>query len=257
MCLVMRKFDFRLRFNLPESYRIASDAEELELLVTPAGQKIYLKSAASGTAIQEHARAAVRGGPFESEQEARDAAERSKRALLFWAIEQRSGIDFGDGRQRGIATNEGLRMLQEQHGMPFRNDVHGVDVFEPLEKLAFVYSGLAAQVGKYPPNLVSTFGREYSNKRHATDKQILACEVYASSFFDIGQRSRFITLVTAVEALLEPSKRPDSAQSLVNDLVVKTQEAVVDEATKASVKGSLEWLRYESISQAGRALGRL
>jgi hypothetical protein len=254
MCQVMQKFDFRLRFNLPESYRIASDVEELELLVTHSGQKIYLHSAVAGTAIKEHTRAAVRGGPFESEQEARNAAERSKRSLLFWAIEQRAGIDFGDGRQRSIATNEDLRMLEEQHRVPFRNDALGIDVFEPLEKLRFVHCSVTAEVEKYPPNLVSAFTREYSNKKHATEKQILACEIYASSFFDIGQRSRFITLVTAVEALLEPAKRPDSVQSLVDELAAKTQEADVDQATKTSIGGSLQKLRYESIGQAGRAL---
>lgn len=250
----MQKFDFRLRFNLPESYRIGSDAEELELLVTPTGQRIFLRSAVTGTPIKEHGRAVVRGGPFESEQQARDAAERSKRALLFWAIEQRAGIDFGDGKQRGIATNEGLRMLESQHGAPFRNDVHGIDVFESLEKVRFVYVNATAQVGKYPPNLASTFVREYSDRRNATEKQVLACEIYASSFFDIGQRSRFISLVTAVEALLEPARRPGPVQSLVDKLVVTTREAPVDEATKASVRGSLEWLRHESISQAARVL---
>lgn len=250
----MPQFDFRLRFNLPESYRIASDAEELELLVTPAGQRIYLKSGATNTAIKEHARAAVRGGSFESEQEARNAAQRSKRALLFWAVEQRAGIDFGDGRQRSIATNAGLRMLEEQHGVPFRNDVHGIDVFEPLENLRFVHSAATAQVGKYPPNLVSTFIREYPNEVHVSEKQILACEIYASSFCDISQRSRFITLVTAVEALLEPARRSDPVQSLVDELLAKTRESAIDETIKASISGSLELLRYESISQAGRAL---
>jgi hypothetical protein len=250
----MPKFDFRLRFNLPESYRIASDAEELDLIVDSIGHRIYLKSGATNTPIKDHARAAVRGGPFESEQEAYDAAERSKRALLFWAVGQRTGIDFGDGRQRSIATHAGLRMLEEQYGVPFRNDKHGIDVFEPLEKLSFVHSVATARVGKYPPNLVSTFIREYPNKVHVSEKQMLACEIYASSFFDISQRSRFITLITAVEALLEPARRSDPAQSLVDELFAKTEAGAVDEATRASIKGSLEWLRSESISQAGRAL---
>ncbi len=250
----MQKFDFRLRFNLPESYRIASDAQELELLATPSGQRIYLKSAATGSAIKDHARAAVVGGSFGSEMEAREAAESSKRALLCWAIEQRAGIDFGDGIQRSIATNEGLRMLEEQHGVPFRTDVHGIDVFEPKDNLRFVYSSAAAQVGKFPPNLVSAFGREYSNKRRATEKQVLACEIYAGSFFDISQRSRFIALVTAVEALLEPATRSNSVQSLVDELMAKTQEAAVCEATKVSIRSSLAWLRRESIGQSGRSL---
>ncbi len=250
----MKGFDFRLRFNLSELDRINSDAEELELLVTPSGQRIFLKSGATGTAIKDQARVAVRGGTFVSEQAARDAAGRSKRALLFWAIEQRAGIDFGDGKQRGIATNAGLRMLEEQYKAPFRNDVHGIDVFEHLEGLRFVHVSAKAQVGRHPSNLVTTFAEEYPKGACATEKQLLACEIYSSSFFDISQRSRFITLVTAVEAMLDLAKRADSAQLLVDELKAKTQKSDVDAQTQKSLLGSLEWLRYESIRQAGRAL---
>jgi hypothetical protein len=250
----MSQFDFRLRFNLPESHRIDSDAEELELLSSGSGQTIYLKGGRGGGPIRDQTRAAVRGGPFESEQDARNAAERSKRALLFWAIEQRAGIDFGDGRQRGIATDLGLQMLEQQIGVPVRNDIHGVDIFEHSQDVRFVHISATARVGVYPPNFAAIFEREYSKDRHASPKQVLACEIYASSFFDISQRSRFITLVTAVESLLELAERPDSAQSLVDELEIKTEQAGIDNATKASIKGSLQWLRRESISQAGRNL---
>ncbi len=250
----MPTFDFRLRFNLPETYRIDSDAEEFELIITPSGQKLSLRTGATGSAIKEHSRAVVCGGPFPSEREAQSAAEWSKRALLIWAVEQRAGIDFGDGRQRSIVTNEGLCMFQEQHGVPFRNDLHGIDVFEHMEQLRFVHVSASPKVGKYPPNVVDTFSREYGGNSPLTDKQVLACEIYASSFFDISHRSRFIALMTAVEALLEPAKRPGSVQELVKHLESVIKEAPVDDRTKASIRGCLQWLRYESISQSGRAL---
>jgi len=246
--------DFRLRFNLAESHRIGSDAEIIELMDTPSGQALYLTSGGRGTPIKEHARAAIRGGPFNSEQDAREAAERAGKALLFWAVEQRVGIDFGDGIQRGIATNESLKLLEQQHGVPIRNDVHGIDVFEPLTGLSFVHTSVKAQVGKNVETLVSTFCREFMLGRRVTEKQVLASEIYANSFFDISQRSRFITLVTAVEALLELAERPDSTQSLVTNFIAQTQSAPIDQVTKNSIRGSLEWLRKESISQAGRNL---
>ena len=254
----MPLYDFRLRFNFPEAYRINSDVEEIELLVLPLGERIRMRSGAIGTPIKDHAQVAVLGGPFASEDQARDAAEKTKRALLYWAIEQRLGIDFGDRKQRSMATNAYLAMLEKQHGHPFRNDIHGIDVYEHVEKLKFVSVNGKATVGKYPPRLIDTFQREYLSSRQLTEKQVLASEIYASSFFDISARSRFITLVTAVEALLERPKRSDVVEELVVEFKAKTQLSNIDEQAKKSIIGSLEDLKRESITQAGRTLaGRL
>ncbi len=224
----------------------------------PHGERIRLRSGASGTPIKDHNRAAVLGGPFASEDQARDAAEKSKRALLYWAIEQRLGIDFGDGKQRSGLTKAGLAMLQKQHGRTVRNDIHGIDVYEHVEKLMFVNVHAKETVGKYPPRLIDTFQREYSNSRQLTEKQVLASEIYASSSFDVSSRSRFITLVTAVEALLEPLRRSDEVEELVEDFIAKTQTSTLDQQTKNSIIGSLGLLKHQSISQAGRTLaGRL
>ena len=250
----MPLYDFRLRFNFPGAYRINSDVDEIELLVLPHGERIRLRSDAIGKPIKDYDRAAVCGGSFASEDQARDAAEKSKRALLCWAIEQRLGIDFGDGKQRSIVTNQGLAMLQKKYGCPVRNDIHGIDVYEHVEKLKFVSVSGKATVGKHSLRLIDTFQREYLSSRQLTEKEVLASEIYASSFFDVSSRSRFITLVTAVEALLEPLKRSDKVEALVEELKATTQKSKIDEPTRESMIGSLERLRHQSIRQAGRTL---
>jgi hypothetical protein len=254
----MPLYDFRLRFNFPEAYRIGSDVEKIELLVLPLGERIRMRSGAIGTPIKDHTEVAVLGGPFASEDQARDAAGKTKRALLYWAIEQRLGIDFGDGKQRSRFTNAGLAELEKRLECPLRNDIHGIDVYEHVEKLKFVKGDVKATVDKSPLRLIDTFQREYLHTRHLTEKQVLASEIYASSFFDISPRSRFITLVTAVEALLERPKRPDVVEELVEEFKAKTQLPNIDEQTKNSIIGSLGDLKRESITQAGRTLaGRL
>jgi len=248
----MSLYDFRLRFNFPEAYRINSDVEEIELLVLPLGERIRLNSGAIGTPIKDHNQAAVLGGPYTSKYQARAAAAKSKRALLYWAIDERLGIDFGDGKQRSTFTNEGLAMLEKQHGYLLRNDIHGIDVYEHIERLKFISSNLKATVGKNPRKLISTFQREYLNSRQLTKKQVLASEIYASSFFDVSSRSRFITLVTAVEALLEPLERSDKVKALVKEFKATTRKSKIDEWE--SIIGSLEQLKRQSIGQAGRTL---
>ncbi len=248
--------DFRLRFNFPEGYRIDSDVELLELLVLPLGECIKLRSGAAGTPIKDHAHAAVLGKSFASEEQARAAAEKSKRALLYWAIEHRVGIDFGDRKLKpqGFVTNAGLAALEKQYEGPFRNDMHGIDVYEHVENLRFVSFNVEPTLGKYPPRLIEAFQREYLNNREFTEKQTLASEIYASSFFDVSALSRFITLVTAVEALLDPLKRSDEVEALVKEFIAKTQQSTVDKLTRESIIGSLNRIRYQSISQAGRTL---
>lgn len=250
----MPAYDFRLRFNFPEAYRISSDVDELELFASPSGDRIRLRSAVTGTPIKDHPWAAVFGGPYASEDQARSAADQSKRALLYWAIEQRLGIDFGDGKQRSIVTNAGLAMLQEQHGCPFRNDLHGIDIYEHIDNLRFISVNANDKLGENPLNLIQTFHLEYLKGRQLSEKQILASEIYASSFFDTSARSRFITLVTAIEALLEPLKRSDEVQTVVAEFEAKTRQSTMDEPSKNSIIGSLQWVRYESIGQSGRAL---
>jgi len=251
----MPLYDFRLRFNFPEGYRIDSDVEEIELLVLPIGERIRLLSDAIGTPIRDHSKAAVIGRSYASKDQAKAAAEKSKLALLYWAIDQRLGIDFGGGKQRSVVTTEGLAMLEKQHGCPLRNDIHGIDVYEHVENLKFVSFNAKTTLSKHPPNLISTFQREYLNSRQLTEKQVLAGEIYASSFFDVSSRSRFITLVTAVEALLERQKRSDKVEALVEELKATTQKSKkIDEPTRKSITDSLIWLRYQSIREAGRTL---
>ncbi len=231
----MPLYDFRLRFNFPEAYRIYSDAEEIELLVLPLGERIRMRSGAIGTPIKDHDQVAVLGGPFASKNQARDAAERSRRALLYCAIDQRLGMDLGDGKQRSGFTKAGLAMLQKQQRCPVRNDIHGIDVYEHAENLRFASFSAKATVGKHPPKLIDTFRREYVHSRQLTEKQVLAGEIYASSFFDVSSHSRFITLVTAVEALLEPLKRSSKVEALVKELKATTQKSKIDEPTRESL----------------------
>jgi len=226
----------------------------IELLNLSSGEDIKLVSGSSGASIKECGKAAVLGKSFKSKEQARAAAEKSKRALLYWAIEQRLGIDFGDGKKRSWLTNAGLKHFAKQLGCPVRDDIHGIDVYEHIEKLKFVCFSAKPTVGKDPARLIETFRREYLKSGLFTEKQLLASEIYASSFFDVSARSRFITLVTAVEAMLEPLKHSDDVEALVEKLKDKTRQSMVDETTRNSIIGSLERLKYQSIGQAGRTL---
>jgi hypothetical protein len=252
----MPLYDFRLRFNFSGAYHINSEADKIKLLDLSPGEHITLVSGSSGAPISKQNKVAVIGKSFTSKSQAKAAAEKCKRALLYWAIEQRVGVDFGGGKQRSHFTEAGLKHFEKQLGCPVRQDIHGIDIYEHIEKLKFVDFDVKPKVGKNPKKLIDTFKSEYMKSRHFTEKQLLASEIYASSFFDVSARSRFITLVTAVEALLKPLKRFADVEALVEGFKDKTQQSIADKTTRASLIGSLEWLKYQSIGQAGRELSQ-
>ncbi len=255
----MAEYEFRLRFNLAHIGRINADVQDLVLLDLPAGGRLRLRTGKTGEPIKNAERVAVLGGPYTSPEQARTAAERAKSALLFWALEHRLGIDFGDGHPRGVITEAGIADLERRFRGPVRADVHGIDVYESQPNIKFVLVEATAQVGVNLANFVKTFAREFTGGRQLAAKQGLAAEIYSSSFFDASPRSRFITLMTAVEALLEPAARPEHVQRLIEQMEKLAGTAMeVEKETRDSIIGSLQWLKAESIGQAGRILaGRL
>ncbi len=252
----MSQFNFRVRFNLPNGFRINAEEEKLHLVQLPSGVELILTTGQTGVPIKECSRAVVTGKGFETAEEAQAVAEKVKRVLLFWSVKYRHGIDLGDGRQRSVATNAGLALLEQEHGCPFRNDIHGIDVFEHQDNLKFVHVGMQATAQKHPRYLVETFQEEIHASRSVSPKQELACELYVSSWFDVSYRSRFITLVTAVEALIEQNEHPEEVAALLNSTNTNLKSLPLPADVVASISGGLGRLKRQSISQAGRELAR-
>lgn len=250
----MTEFEFRLRFNFRGGDTINHEAEEVLLLQDEAGRRLRLKSGQSGVPIKEKSRAALIGGLYQSEQEAREAAMRAKRALLVWAVSQRFGVDLGDGKLRGGLTVYGLEMLEKQFGKPVRNDVHGIDVYPRQEGLLFAATDLKAALAKDPTAFVETVASQFLEPLPLTDKQTVSAELFCSSFFDVPLRSRLITLVSAVEALLEPPERSLAVVAVVELLEKTVRDSELDDGNKMAMLGSLQGLRRDSIGQAGRSL---
>jgi hypothetical protein len=252
----MAQFEFRLRFHLREGDRIEEPAEEIVITENSAGQRLRLKSGELGKPIKERSRAALIGGPYPTPEEARTAAEGAKRSLLIWAIRQRLGIDLGDGKARSGFTDYGRRWLEERVGGPVRNDVHGIDIYERDDGLKFVSLNMSANLGTSSKNLSQIVGAEFAQPTQLTDKQVVAAELYCSSFFDVSPRTRLVTLVSSVEAVLELQERPPEAVQLVETFKAAVNNGGLDLVTRSSLLGSLERLRRESIGQAGRRLAK-
>lgn len=247
-------FDFRLRFNMLKGDHISSESKELQLMRTPEGQVIRLRAGSRGTRIRESSEVAILGGPYPSAEEAEKTATRFRQAVLMWAVRERLGLNFGDGILRSVITDFGKKFYEDKLGHPIRNDRLGIDVYESDKGFLFGSVDIEGGVGKN----VATFTEYVCQQSHQplllTEKQILAAELYSASFFDVPFRSRFITLVTAIEALLDAPRRSDAVQFFVDNAKTDVRKLKIDETTKEAIVGSIERIRYDSIGQTGKNL---
>jgi len=249
------QYDFCLKFRLPNGDFINADAEELPILTDGSEVTIRLRSGARGSPIKNHSHAAIIGGPYPSDADAWTVAARAKRSLLLWAIRNRTGIDLGGNKHpRGAITSVGLQWLERQIGAPVRAAVHGIDVYEHIDGLRCVTINAEVSFGKAAQAFVEQVADAITTPVPMTAKQELASEILSASYFEVSDRSKFVTVITAVEALLTPQRRTQQAIKLVERLIETINGSELDKATQEAMVGSLSHLKQESIGQAGRAL---
>lgn len=246
----MTLYDFRLRVNLA-GYRFAFAEEVAELGSLPNGWSLRLRSCNTGTAISDSERIAIIGSSFDSEDAALQAARETRTRFLQWAVREDVGIDWGGSLPGTQFSDAGLAHFAQVLGGPVRPDKHGIDVYERDPALRFIALRVEASVGK---NMDSFRTALQLPIQPLSRKQELAAEIFTSHHFDSSPRSRFLTLVTALESLLVPQERSSEAQAVVATLRKTVSESNLDQSTKASMKGTLLWFRSESIGQTGRKL---
>ncbi len=247
------KFEFRIRFHLEETTHVNSDLVEFEILKLDNGPTLKIKGG-YGKTISESNRLTIIGGPYATEQEATIAAYQARTALLIWATKNRIGIDLGSDYQRSHITDMGLSLLAAEHKEPVRNDVHGIDVYEKSGNVKFASLNIGVNLGKNAETLQIDFQQIFLSDREYPDKLKLACELYCSAFFDPLLEGRFILLVTAVEALLDPADRASGAVELVKDFIQDVKNSKLTQSDKDPLVAALKFIQKESIGQTGKKL---
>jgi len=246
-------YSFRLRFHLKEGDRVGIDRPAAEIL-TKDSITWTLKSGESGSPIGAHSRASIVAKDFPSEVVAQASGQQCRDAVLAWAVSQRRGIDLGDDSARVLATAEYLAIVTAQHGVPARNDLHGVDVFPSAPETAFVRVDGDATSLKDGHLFITELADLLASPPRLSQKVSLAAELFTLSFLDGAPRSRFVMLTSAIEVLLEPKQHDAVVQDFVDATKVGLDSLPVPKETRDSLNGTLRWLRQESIARAGRRL---
>ena len=245
---------FRIRFKLPTGETINISAASVDVETSTGGSPYVLRSLSESAPINGADQLILSSQGFESEEDAWNAGRDAKAALLLAAATVGTGIDTGKDRASGSFGKVVVDMMLDEHGVALRSDVHGLTVFDDRVKTVFGSFGGRVSVGRSGDAFLKAFGEAINARLSLTEKQRLALELLGYSHFESSLRARFLTLITVVETLIESKLRPPTALAHVDALITATLAAALDENESASIVGGLQWLRFNSIGQATRAL---
>lgn len=137
------------------------------------------------------------------------------------------------------------------------HEFDGVQVYLAPPEPIFTSAGLAKVLtAKGPQILEDEFQAALSQNRVLTDRERVAFSLFNDAFFQQSIEGRFLLLVMAVEALIAPLPKSTEAVQYVERFIRQVKNSRLAPEEKRSLIGSAEWLRDESINQAGKRLAK-
>lgn len=253
----MPDFSFRIRFLVSRQNRLPMKAATWTFSFPDAWQLMWLVPRDPGFPIGDSPELIVVSSGWPTAESAQAAGERCKQALTLVFTRLGIGADFGPRTPTSVFTSYGLQWAGQMFGGRTINNVHGLMVYETDPPPMFAGMNLKAHVTRAPGRFEKVLGNVLAHASEMTPRQQLAHDLFHASFFETSGAARFLALVMAVEAMLEPQPRPEGSRRHVERLLALTDDAEgLDEKERDSIGGALKWLFSESIGQAGRRLAR-
>ena len=251
----MPRHHFRIRFRLPDGSVLKSDTASLRLPTSSVGSDYVLEAVGAKT-LNESQWILIKdsGDGFATESKAREAGRTAKNAVMWWGAKARTGVDVGDDTAKAVVTQTYIDLYWEEHGVRLLNELHGLQVYEedPGLPTQFVAASVEPKVLKSTEDFERHFREAVDRRLELDEKATLAFELYGLSHFEAAERARFLTLISAVETASESKRRGPETVAHVERMIELTRGSGLSKAEIASIVGSLEWLRQESISKSCR-----
>jgi len=251
----MDDFTFRLRFVLAKHSAISFAESQFDLDRLDADRLVQLRSRPKGANISDSRELILISSGWPSQDDALAAGSRCRDALLLASAKWRIGIDIGIGPPKFMMTRAGLEMFQAQAGSKLLNDIHGLMAYPTEPQPRFVSGGADVVLSTPAERFQSAFRSALRLARPISERERLSFDLFNLSFFQLFSHTRLLLLVMSFEAILDPQPRPADVLDHVEQLIRHTRDAThLPPSQVASLVGSLGWLRYESIRQAGKRL---
>lgn len=246
----MSNFGFRLRFLFARGRRIELEEKSVRVPLSKLEKAITLKSVGTSK-IKDLENLALVGSGFPSEKEARKCGIRLKQSLLILGAKFRLGIDVGKDERKG-GVSKFIKEEAKKAGRIILDDIHGLMTYSeelPVNVISLSASGILSMS---PKIFIDELIRIFSLNPELSEKQTLALELYNMSHFESSSRARFVTLVSAIEALSMKRMRSESELKHIDILIQLTKKSGLKKSALDSLINALNNLRDESISKACR-----
>ena len=248
-------YSFRIRLKLPERQRIGIDSDKWLLTSENSMPEITLRSKQQGSPIAEANELVLCGEGYSSKEEALIQGEQLKDVFILALAHLHIGADFGDWAPRGRATDDCLKMLEQETGKRVLNDVPGVMTFETDSQPLILATQGGIVITHVQKKFEPAFRLAFKLQTRLGKKDQLAFDLFSASFFETSSDARLLMLIMAVETLLHTSPRCKEAQLHIDELIRLTNDSLIlSEEEKESLKSSLRDIRNKSIGQARRKL---
>jgi hypothetical protein len=190
----------------------------------------------------------LESGGFSLEEEARAAGAPVKTAVMLAGLLLGVGIDVGTDQAECSIP----RLADGQPNERVHPYVHGLQVVPEIDGLVFVSisASLIRKKPISPGDFEDAVAKSYALTKVLTKKQTLAAQLYNQSHFHSSDAARFLTLISAIEALAEQRSKPPATVALIDRLM----EMAAAASNPDDLNNGLGNLKQESIRSACRRL---
>ena len=220
----MSGYSFRTRFYRSPTDTLNIDSYKWEWPLVEDGRSLVLCSHQKENTIQNSPILVLKSDGWPSESDALKAANKYVNALMLTLARLRIGADFGNRGPKSVVTNAGLDMIAAKTGCRVLNDEHGLMFYKSEPQPKFVSMSTNMLRGVKKEHFEKAFSYSINLSREISERERMSMELFNASFFQKSADSRFLVLVMAIEALLEPAERSSVARAHVKQLISVTKE---------------------------------
>jgi hypothetical protein len=236
----MSNFCFRLLFRL--GMAVDSDQTEVNLQTTLCPHPLKLK-ARTGT-LSTSRGLAIESCVYASEEEGRGFGTRVLNAMLLGGVMRRLGVDFGTGKRRA-QFHEDIKKDIAETDATLRDEVDGLDVYEDLNTIFFVFDGHATGSGS-PERVEDLIDVAAAHAQALTERQRIAAELLNDSLFEVSTDASFLLRISAIEALCPQAPASTAYVTLATTL----RDAIPSDVPKEERETMERLLKRDTVRQS-------
>lgn len=247
-------FVFRIRFAVPEGHQIDTDQHEL-VLREEDSRRVSIRPLTPDTPISAARHFALTGAGYSTSDEAAVDAQKWIGALSLGFMSEFLPATFDRRSPRGGFAQGVLDAMNSGSDIALYNDGPGLKIVPEHPTPAFIGVTGAATAVKNAKGAVDAIREMYAAGISLDEEASLAIEMFSASLTLGDIDSRFLSLMIALEALIDQGKLPNSQLRTLKKLRTCLDDmGDLDGADAQQLRQALGTLKREPIGVAGRRL---